>query len=211
MIFLHHTSNKAGNVTFNIYSIRMLMSNISRLHVIIIKGTKHQGKTMFAGQVVKQLVEEGYSVRGFLAPGSFKNGRRDSFDIFDIKTGKSKSLCSRDRQAGEKIGPFTFSEEGQQFGRQLLDPANLQQIDFVVIDEIGPLELEGRGWTPSIEKLISKGKRNFIWVVRNSLVEGVAAKFGINDYTIIEAGNCSVRQAVELIKNETGNELTSAI
>jgi len=186
------------------------MSTNSNSRVIIIKGEKHQGKTMFAGQVVKQLIDEGYSVGGFLAPGSFKDGLRHSFDIFDIKTGISKPLCSRDRHAGEKIVPFTFSEEGQQFGQQLLDPANLQQMDFVVIDEIGPLELEGKGWTLAIEKLITKGKCNFIWVVRNSLVEEVAAKFGITNHCIIEIGKHSVNQAVELIKNEIGGGRANA-
>lgn len=160
---------------------------------------------MFVEEVVKQLVTEGHNVGGFLAPGCFKDNRRHSFDIVDIRTGTSKPLCTRDGEAGEKIGPFTFSEEGQDFGKKLIDPVFIHKNELVVIDELGPLELEEKGWFSSVKTLLNDRKNSMIWIIRNSLVEKITAKFGVNDPLVISIADHTVKTAAGLILGVLGN------
>jgi nucleoside-triphosphatase THEP1 len=180
------------------------MLTYSKPRVIIIKGEQHQGKTTFVEQVVKQLVTEGHNVVGFLAPGSFKNGLRYSFDIVDIKTGKSKPLCCRDNSVGEKAGPFIFNEEGQNFGKKLIDPVFLHEYELVVIDELGPLELQEKGWFPSVKALLNDHKNSMIWIIRSSLVEAIISKFWVNDPLAISIADHTVKTAVGLILGVLG-------
>jgi nucleoside-triphosphatase THEP1 len=154
--------------------------------ITIISGSAHQGKTTFAMKLVNALKKKNYRVGGFVAPGEFIQNQRSSFHITDLKTGITKPLCSREKGNGDKTGPFYFYEEGQQFGHQLLEPENLKDCNIVVIDEIGPFELQGMGWANSIRKLLACDNLIQLWVIRKNLVEEVATYFDVNNYHIID-------------------------
>lgn len=176
------------------------MNSIYQPSIIIISGNQQQGKTSYVADVVKVLKGKGFKVGGFVAPGIFENNRRVSFEIMDVKTGFSMPLCSVFENGGERIGTYTFSEEGLNFGKRLLDPENLQDIDFVVIDEIGPLELQEKGWSSSIEKLmLSGGHFKLIWVVRRPVIESVLKKFRVKDFNLIDISTVSVADALEIL------------
>ena len=40
----------------------------------------------------------------------------------------------------------------------------------MIVDEIGPLEVEGKGWAPYLQNLLKSKKGCLIWVVRPKLV-----------------------------------------
>ncbi|MCF8365794.1 MAG: hypothetical protein K9H16_08435 [Bacteroidales bacterium] len=154
--------------------------------VIILAGERHEGKTTFASELARCLSGQAKRVGGFIAPGKFENYRRSSFNVLDLETGISKPLCSIHFTKGEKTGPFRFDAEGLKFGHILLDPEHLKNKDFVVIDEIGPLELKGEGWTPSIDKLMTVSEFTFIWVVRKSLVHKIISRWNLVDVEVID-------------------------
>ncbi|MBE0637736.1 MAG: DUF2478 domain-containing protein [Bacteroidales bacterium] len=169
-------------------------------YVFIISGGQHQGKTTYVTDLVKLLSENGYKTGGFVAPGIFENNHRVSFQIMDLKTGITMPLCSLNESSGERVGPFSFSEEGLNFGKQLLSAENLLECDFVVIDEVGPFELKGKGWSSSIEKLMQSGGHfKMIWVVRKPVIEKVLKKFRVKDFNLIDISTVSVADALEIL------------
>jgi nucleoside-triphosphatase len=167
--------------------------------VYIISGFPQSGKTTFAIQLIEKLKASGFIIAGFVAPGSLKDGRRTSFTIVDLKSGQSRPLCSIRFTDGEKIGPFTFSRDGQNFGLKLIVTKNLTETDFVVIDEIGPLELRGGGWAGGIAKVLKNRSINHIWVVRQSLLEKVLIHFEIEKAVVFSIGKLTPEEAFAVI------------
>jgi nucleoside-triphosphatase THEP1 len=167
--------------------------------VFIIAGDPQQGKTGFVIKLIERLKKSGFMMGGFVAPGEFRNHRRHSFKLTDLKTGRSKPLCVRTPVEGSHGVPFTFYPDGQQFGEQLLDPENLKDCDAVVIDEIGPLELQGKGWAGSVSILLEKADLKQIWVVRRSAVQQVIKKFGVNRAVVLDIESTSLEAAIRLI------------
>lgn len=170
---------------------------ILRPRVIVIAGEKHEGKTTFARDLATILKSEGHSLGGFLAPGTFERGQRKDFEIQALETGISKPLCSIAHSEGEQIGSFGFYASGQEFGKQLLAPENTAGLDFIFIDEIGPLEMKGRGWTPSIDLLMESSDTTMIWIVRKSLVEAVIQKWKLHNVAVFDIRDNSAKQILE--------------
>jgi len=170
--------------------------------VFILTGLPQSGKTTFLAGVAARLKERNFITGGFIAPGKFENGQRVLFDIRDLKSGESKHLCSRHFSGGEQIGPFTFWTPGQLFGKMLLKPENLTNVDFVAIDEIGPLELKGGGWADNLRALLQSFRSNQIWVVRKSLVEEVIKKFELTKVKILDTDEVTIDQAVKILCGE---------
>lgn len=174
---------------------------ISKPKVVIISGEKQGGKTTFTSKLIKKLKENEKRVGGFIAPGEFENFRRSSFSIFDLESEKLKPLCSIHFDSGEKIGPFRFDPDGQNFGYSLLSADKTADKDFVVVDEVGPLEMKGEGWASSIDQLMLDSSFVFIWIVRKSLVEEVIQKWNIIDVELVDIEKQSVEQlTVSLLK-----------
>jgi len=164
----------------------LFRESMNKPKVFILTGEKHEGKTTFAIALAEGLKRKGIVTGGFVAPGKFENNRRSAFDIIDLKTGKEKPLCSIHHKTGEAIGPFRFDPSGQQFGNQILSPENLDEIDIIFIDEIGPLELKGQGWAPAIDKLMYDPGRTHIWIIRKGLVEEAIQKWGLMDVQVVD-------------------------
>ncbi|NPA68563.1 MAG: hypothetical protein GXO50_08145 [Chlorobi bacterium] len=169
---------------------------------VVISGEKHKGKTSFAGKVIEILSENNFTCYGFSAPGKFSKNERSEFYIVDLKSGKSELLCSNQSDTGEKkIGRFYFSEAGLLTGKEILKEENLQGADFVFIDEIGPFELRGKGWSDSVEYLLNNTDFNMVWTVRKNLVYDILRRFGITDAVIADIDKDSESDAArEIIK-----------
>jgi hypothetical protein len=57
--------------------------------------------------------------------------------------------------------------------------------DWLVIDEVGPLELRGEGFCKVLKEVLAVRKKKIILVVREGMAEQVKAYFGIDDPSII--------------------------
>lgn len=60
---------------------------------------------------------------------------------------------------------------------------------MVIVDEVGPLELRGRGWSERLSELLREPKSVLIIAVRKSHIEDVIEKFNIRSVRIIEVGH----------------------
>lgn len=150
----------------------------TRPDVVMVTGEVRQGKTTFTGELVKILREKGIRTGGFLATGIHTHGQRTGFNLVDLKTDREIPLCSTTPDENRiRYGRYYFDPRAFEEGRQLLTPDNLQDCDLVILDEVGPLELNNQGWNESIEQLCSAKKPLQLWVIRKSLVKAASRKW----------------------------------
>ena len=108
--------------------------------------------------------------------------------MIDLLTGKEVAFARlslyRSFKGGEKVGSYTISRDGIIFACDAIKRAVESRCDLVVVDEVGPLELAGKGLMPAVElALTSPG--NVLIVVRSSLREALQKHFSAYEFTVI--------------------------
>lgn len=82
------------------------------------------------------------------------------------------------------IGRYTFQESTFEWAREQLTIADAKNRDWLIIDEIGPLELSGIGLEPQVGKIIDStlksGKDDLILVVREGIVDKVVDHYHLH-------------------------------
>lgn len=177
-----------------------------RARVVIITGDIQQGKTTFTERIVSDLSDEKFKIEGFLSKGINYEGKRTGFNLVDIRSTEEMELCSDKKyETKVKLGNYYFNNDAIIFGNKILSSENIQKADLIVIDELGPLELKGLGWTNSIEVLTGNFSIPQLWVVRKKLVEKMSTRWNIGDAYIYDISKSSVRD-VEIKIRELIND-----
>ena len=141
-----------------------------------------------------------------MAEGFWKEGVRDRFDLVNIMTGDKLLYCQRDRVEGwEKIVHFYINPAGDKFGNEVLKSENLKGVNIVIIDEIGPFELQRKGWARSIFKICKELDVPMLWVVRNHLVEEVIDYFDVKEYQSFDISQSKPKEVAIYIKEKILN------
>jgi len=160
--------------------------------VIIITGEIHQGKTTFTQRIITDLLEQKIRIAGFLSLGINENGTRTGFNLFDIESSEQTELCSTVKdECRINLGQYYFNNEAILRGNEILNTKNLSDIQLIVIDEVGPLELKGKGWSNAIENLTRSVAIPQLWVVRKSLAGKITRNWNIGNayiFNITESG-----------------------
>jgi len=155
--------------------------------IYIISGSQGEGKTSFLIGLIGQLKNRGLHIGGIIAHGYWKNNQRDRFELENLRSGERLLFCSRKAHADwQKIRRFYINPKGEEFGNKALVSNINRPPDLIVIDEVGPFEIENNGWSDSIHALLGKTNLPMIWVVRNQLVDEVIAHFKISRYEEIK-------------------------
>lgn len=86
---------------------------------------------------------------------------------------------------------FNFYRRGLNFCRKAFNRCIRKDVDLIIFDEIGPLELKGRGHFHSLSKTLEQSDSCLLLVVREDLVNAVVEKFDIACYEVFCLGDCS--------------------
>ncbi len=149
-----------------------------RNRVVFVTGRTSQGKSIMTQRIVERLRERGARVAGITAPGIWRDGVREGFDIIDLTTTERTPLCRRDPAVSDPLAlPYIFLDEGIQTGRKALEIDSVRDADVVIVDEVGFLELEGKLWAESLDRLVREFDGPMIWVVRRNFVKQAAVKW----------------------------------
>lgn len=182
--------------------------------VVIITGALHEGKTTFALKVADSLREKGFRPGGFLAIAVNEEGKRSGFILKDLSSGREAELCSN-KPDPERVnyGHFYFNREILKAGEQILKPEELSDKQTVFIDEIGPLELKGQGWSRAIDTLCQSNTILQVWIVREGIVHEVLKKWSVGHAYIFnirkdDPGTVTTR-IISLVKDSTINRAPS--
>jgi nucleoside-triphosphatase THEP1 len=158
-----------------------------RTQVVIITGDIHQGKTTFVKEIITDLQKQKIGIAGFLSIGVDENGIRTGFNLADIGSSRQIELCSDKKDDKRlKLSRFYFNQEALALGNEILNPDNLSDKQLIVIDEIGPLELNDQGWSRAIEILTSSITIPQLWIVRRGLLQKISKRWNIGNAYIFD-------------------------
>jgi nucleoside-triphosphatase THEP1 len=145
-------------------------------NIFILTGPVHSGKTTALQAFIKRKPDAG----GILSP--VIQGRRWFQDIY---SGVIFEAEAEEGEASLKIGKYNFSIAA--FSRASGILKNSVQTEWIIIDEIGPLELDNQGFAKVLRELVqSKDVQNLLIVVRENLVKEVVEHFGISAYKVCD-------------------------
>ena len=165
--------------------------------IFIITGEVGSGKTTFIQDLVITLNQNRINVSGIYAPRVFENGAITGYDIVNINNGaREKFLRVEGDNSLQKVGRYKIFPEGLAFGLQALTPDDKAAKDFIIIDEVGPLELQDKGWAARACDLLDNNDCCILIVVRQSIVDQVIEKWHIRDYELLDVTDSLKAKAV---------------
>jgi nucleoside-triphosphatase THEP1 len=140
-------------------------------HIVILTGPLGSGKTTTCRQVADLARRYGRNCAGLVCPARFHKSRKVGIDVLDLRTGTRRPLAEADQLAAVlRTKAYRFDVEAIAWGAAVLDTAC--PCDLLVIDEIGPLELErGQGWVNALNVLGEGQFEVAIVVVRPNLLD----------------------------------------
>ena len=150
------------------------MSN--RRSVVLLIAPPGLGKTTACLRAVELAQARGLRVAGVLSLPVYQGQAKTAIALRDI-VGEQERILARGDHAGEgpRVGIWTFDPASIVWGQQVL--ASLPPCDLLVIDEIGPLELEmGQGLTHALDALRRVDYRLGLVTLRPALAGAAAAQ-----------------------------------
>lgn len=147
--------------------------------VYILTGNIQTGKTTALLNWCKNRTD----VSGIATP--VINGKRFFLNIATANTFKMEA--AKTELDTLNIGRFRFSKEGFHTANTILQQQNNSK--YIVVDEIGPLELKQQGLYPSVQFLLAENKNNLILVVREKLVTAVIDFFQLQQPILLNTNS----------------------
>ena len=139
--------------------------------LILITGEIGSGKTSLCRELVKIARQKDVDLAGLISPGVFNNQDKIAIDVHDLRSGKQKRLAelNKNQNQGLRTKRWAFDPEAVAWGNQIL--AEAAPCDLLLIDEIGPLELNrDQGWVNALQTLKAGKYQCAVVVIRPSLL-----------------------------------------
>jgi nucleoside-triphosphatase THEP1 len=156
--------------------------------VYIVSAEINEGKTQKLLAIYNELKQGD----GFVSRKIFLNGEDFiGYEIVRLSTNEKMPLAYKSRYVPSdwdevyRYGPFSFSKKAFAFAGRIIDDTTIYNIEPVFIDEIGPLELEGKGFAALLEKVLKTQKDVYI-TVRNHCARDVIKEFNIQNHKTIK-------------------------
>jgi nucleoside-triphosphatase THEP1 len=139
--------------------------------LIILSGPSGAGKSSWCRQLAKQALSSKLVVGGLLSPAVFQDGDKAGIDLLDLCTGQCRRLAVRrnEVQDGLRTRNWLLDPDVLAWGNQQL--LALPPCDIVILDELGPQELQrGQGLTTALDLIDSRRIPVLVAVVRPKLL-----------------------------------------
>lgn len=155
--------------------------------VYFVTGPSDSGKTT----ALQRIYKECGSGDGILSHKVIKNGSLIGYEVERLSTGVRvplaviHSMTGPDWDNDVRQGKFMFSQRGLNFACSALEEIISKSISPIFIDEIGPMELSGKGLDPVRRAFDSE--KDVYATVRDRYLQGVIEFFTILRYEIIHA------------------------
>ncbi|MDX1284629.1 MAG: nucleoside-triphosphatase, partial [Draconibacterium sp.] len=137
---------------------------------------------------------------GFYSERILNDGKTHGYNIVEVENGQKTNLLSilgNDTQL--KIGKYYISNKGFETGKKVLEKNSTR---LTVIDEVGKLELSGKGWSEPLTELINQNKNHLILTFRKEILNELIEKFNIEDCTVFDVDEASSEEIRKKIVKE---------
>lgn len=150
-------------------------------NIFIFSKPIHSGKTTS----LMNWCKEKKNVKGILMPEV--DGLKYFYDIEQNKIFNAEILNdSKLVDELQIIGKYHFSIAAFEKANHIIKNSTLSKNDWLIIDEIGKLELQEKGFHSSLKSILtSSSKINLLIVVRDTLIKEVTDFYQISHFTII--------------------------
>ncbi len=156
--------------------------------VYIVTGSINSGKTT----KLLSLYQEIKTGDGFILPKTYMGRNYSGQQIVRLSTGEGRSFSCKDGYIpinwNEKYryDVYSYSQEGLDFAFQITHDILSNNISPVFIDEIGPLELQEKGFHKICSKLLLENRTIYI-SVRQTHLKDVIDKYKIINFDLIQS------------------------
>ena len=146
--------------------------------LIILSGPSGAGKSSWCATLAQQATEAELIAGGLISRAVFVAGRKVGIELVDQLSGECRRLAVRRRETGDgfKTAQWILDPAVLDWGNQQL--LALPPCDIVILDELGPQELErGRGLQAGLELIESRRIPLIVAVVRPKLLPEVCERW----------------------------------
>ncbi|MFH0756286.1 MAG: nucleoside-triphosphatase [Bacteroidota bacterium] len=176
-------------------------------HIFVVTGGVQQGKTTFLSGLIHHLQKEQVSVTGFLSEGSFSDNQRSAFTLVNVENGERHDLASvLEKDGWIRFGRFFFNPGTLAVGERIIRKGLEQKADLVVLDEVGPFELNGGIWSDILIQLFNAQNIAQVWVVREQVLKEVMNRWHIPQENVTGIGPGSLEKFIQKIKAYVRND-----
>jgi nucleoside-triphosphatase THEP1 len=143
----------------------------------LITGPSRTGKSSLGYKILQYIQDRGFSAGGVI---TLQNSARW---FYLIQSRKKVPFEATDEEQSVEIGKFQISKPNLEYAISHIKDA--KDLDFLFIDEIGILEMNGGGYFPVLEMSVSRAYGN-IFIVRESIFDIFKTRFNLKfDYDIL--------------------------
>ncbi len=153
--------------------------------IVILTGARDAGKSTVCRKTVALAQAAGYTCGGLL---TLKHAG-GTLDVLHLQSGERRRLTMDRRTPSTVIqGRFLFDTETIAWGNEVLQRA--QDCQLLVVDELGPLEIErGGGWQAALDLLREGAFTLALVVVRPELLAQAQRRFQPQTTLIVDENN----------------------
>lgn len=148
------------------------------MSLALLIGDRQAGKTTTCRRLAESVQTRGLTVGGIIAPAVFEQASCAGYDVVDLATGRSTRLAVIEAGGAEHVGCFNFLAQGLTLGKTALEHAAQTPFDLVIVDEVGPLELSGGGWSTQLDPLVGRAGLT-LFTIRRGLMTEVARRWNV--------------------------------
>jgi len=153
--------------------------------IFILTGPVHSGKTTLVKNVARELKRQEYRIGGFLSEAVWENEATVGYDLFDLREETSIPLVRRTgEEKWQKIGSYFFIPQGLARAEKII--LREKDVDILVVDEVGPLELSGKGFWPALKQVIFHPLNIYLLVIRKNILEDFLKTLGKREVKIFD-------------------------
>ncbi len=124
----------------------------------LITGRPGSGKTSVIERTLSALRDRELKAGGLYCPEIREAGVRQGFKLVDVGTGESRILAHVDQRVGPQVSKYRVNVTNvDELSESAIDRA-LEEADFVVIDEIAPMEIHSEGFRRAVLRALDSEK-----------------------------------------------------
>ena len=143
----------------------------------LITGPRKAGKSTLCLDILHHIRTFELSVGGVLTTQNTERW------FYLIQSDKKVLFEAKSHESAVTVGKFRINKQNLQLAKQHIKQG--YKSDFLFIDEIGFLEMEGHGYFPVLETALTRSSGNFL-VVRESILNDFISKFNLKfDYVVL--------------------------
>lgn len=164
--------------------------------ILILSGPVHGGKTTLLENSLSGWASRKLAFGGFLSVAVLDGRGRTEYDLLDLKEGRRLPfLRLTGEPEAERTGPFFFVGRTLELAKSIILKAGPGEL--LIVDEVGPLELQGGGLWPALREIIFRSDMRSLLVVREDILERFVAALGRSIPLIFDVRDPNVRKLLE--------------